>query len=80
MWGKQDKVWQQYSGSIIAADAQEALFLQTFMQQTTTKQQHVSQLEIVDIQKYKMLKQANKVRNALKQRAYIPFVFVVGKN
>lgn len=80
MWGRQDKVWQQYSRSVIATDAQEALFLQEFLQQTTTEQQHVPHLEVMDLQQYRLLKHPTKVRSALKKRVYIPFVFVVGKN
>ncbi len=80
MWGKQDKVWLHYVKDIIAADVYSAVFLASYLRYASLNKTHVAFLEIIDLQKYKVIKQKNKVRVALKERADVPFVFVVCRN
>jgi len=80
MWGKQDKVWLHYVKDIIAADVYSAVFLASYLRYSALNKTHVAFLEIIDLQKYKVIKQKNKVRVALKERADVPFVFVVCRN
>ena len=75
-----DHVWINYSKNIIAADAGSAVFLASFLQYLGTGYEYVSALEIIDLQKYKVIKQKLKIRAALRERIHVPFIFVVGKN
>ena len=79
MWNG-NNVWLHYVKNIIAADVPSAVFLASYLRYTGISKDYVSALEIIDIQKYKMIKKADKVRIALNERMSLPFVFVVGKN
>jgi hypothetical protein len=37
-------------------------------------------MEVIDLQKYKVIKQKAKVRKSLKERRDVPFVFAFNKN
>ena len=79
MWNG-NNVWLHYVKNIIAADISSAVFLASYLRYTGISKDYVCALEIIDIQKYKMIKRADKVRMALNERMSLPFVFVVGKN
>lgn len=79
MWHK-DHVWLHYVKNIIAADIHSAVFLASYLRHMGLSKNYVTALEVIDLQKYKVIKQANKVSTALRNRTNIPFVFVVGKN
>ena len=79
MWNG-NNVWLHYVKNIIAADVPSAVFLASYLRHSSSSYNYVSALEIVDIQRYKMVKKSDKVRIALRERMHLPFVFVVGKN
>jgi len=79
MWHK-DHVWLHYVKNIIAADIHSAVFLASYLRHAGTSRDYASCLEIIDLQKYKIITKSAKVYAALRNRAGIPFVFVVGKN
>jgi hypothetical protein len=80
MWSRQDKVWLHYVKDIIATDVYSAVFLASYLRYTSMNKTHIAFLEVIDLQKYKVIKQKHKVRAAIKERANVPFVFVVCKN
>jgi hypothetical protein len=75
-----NKTWMHYINDIIASDVYSAVFLASYMRHATLNRTYADSLEVVDLQKYKVLKQAAKVRQAIRERTDIPFVFIVGKN
>jgi len=77
---REDNLWLHYVKNIIAADMRSAVFLASYLRYTGISKDYVSSLEVIDLQKYKVIKKAEKVRVALYERRNIPFVFVVGKN
>jgi hypothetical protein len=79
MW-REEKEWLHYVKNIIAADVPSAVFLASYLRHTGISRDYATALEVVDLQKYKVVRQANKVKIALRERSGIPFVFVVGKN
>jgi len=79
MW-RENKTWLHYIKNIIAADVSSAVFLAAYIRHCTISKNYTSSLEIIDLQKYKVIKQDAKVRIALRERINIPFVFVIGKN
>ena len=79
MW-RENNLWLHYVKNIIAADVTSAVFLASYLRRSRISNKYASALEIIDLQKYKVIKQENKVRVALRERAGIPFVFVVCKN
>lgn len=79
MW-RENKVWLHYVKNIIASDVHSAVFLASYLRYSVINKDYASSLEIIDLQKYKVIKQAPKVRLALRDRIQIPFVFIVGKN
>ena len=79
MW-QRNNVWLHYVKNIIAADVSSAVFLASYLRYCGMTRNYVSSLEVIDLQKYKVIKQQAKVRIALRDRVKIPFVFVVGKN
>lgn len=80
MWNGQDKVWSHYRKDIIAADISSASFLSAYLRNLAIHKNYLPQLEVLDLQRYKVVKQPNKIKVALKERTSIPFVFVIGKN
>jgi hypothetical protein len=79
MWGE-NNLWLYYVKNIIAADVTSAVFLASYLRHSRLNKDYVSSLEIIDLQKYKVIRQENKVRIALRERSNIPFVFVICKN
>ena len=75
-----DHVWINYSKNIMAASAPDAVFLATFINYMEASHDYTSALEIVDLQKYKVIRKQTRVRIALRERLKIPFIFVVGIN
>ena len=75
-----NKVWMHYVKNIIAADIPSAVFLASYLRYSGLSRDYVSFLEIIDLQKYKVINKTDKVRIALRNRVNIPLVFVVGKN
>lgn len=80
MWSGQQKVWIHYRHDIMAADVSTAIMLSAFLRHTSIHKLHTHYLEVIDLQRYKVIKQPKKVQMALKERSSIPFVFVAGKN
>jgi hypothetical protein len=79
MW-RGNHVWLHYVKNIIAADIHSAIFLASYLRYTGLTYDYASSLEIIDLQKYKIIKKTKKVRIALQERINLPFVFVIGKN
>lgn len=80
MWSKKDKVWMHYIHDIIAADVASGVFLAHFMRQSRIARTYASALEVVDLQRYKVIRKARKVLDSLADTDNQSFVFVVGKN
>ena len=79
MW-ERENIWLHYVKNIIAADIPSALFLATYLRQNNLNKNYAAALEVIDLQKYKVIKQKNKVRKALNDAINTPFIFFVGKN
>lgn len=80
MLGGQDKVWIHYRKDIIAADVSSAICLSAFLRNSFLNRSYIPSLEIIDLQRYKLVTKHVKVRIALMERLHIPFVFVACKN
>jgi hypothetical protein len=80
MWSRRNKVWSHYRGDIMAGDAIDAAFLANYIRFCAIQRLYLSSFEVVDLQKYKIIKKPGKVFNAIQQRAHIPFVFICSKN
>lgn len=79
MWQGQN-TWIHYIKNIIAADLSSAVFLASYMRRCNMNKSYVNSLEVIDLQRYRMIKKANKVRAALNEAVHTPFIFFVGKN
>ncbi len=75
-----DQKWLHYINNIIAADVYSAVFLGTYQRHMRLSKTYARHMEVMDLQKYTVISREHKVRQAIKERADIPFVFVVGKN
>lgn len=80
MLGGQDKVWIHYRKDIIAADVSSALFLSNYLRNSYLNRTYIPALEVIDLQRYKLITKHVKVRIALTERMQIPFVFLACKN
>jgi hypothetical protein len=80
MLSGQDQVWLHYVNNIIAADVYSAVFLGTYMRNMRLNKSYAPYMEVFDLQKYAVIKQPAKVKQAVSERSKIPFVFIVGKN
>ena len=81
MWSnKKDKTWMHYIHDIIAADVASGVFLAHYLRQLRLSRNYVHSLEIVDLQRYKMISKPAKVKASIHSVNEDSFVFVVGKN
>lgn len=81
MWKGKNKVWMHYVNDIIASDVASAVFLSSFLRHQRLYKLYIPNFEIMDLQRYKVLRRPAKVRNALKSIAdEVPFIFLTGKN
>lgn len=80
MYTGKDKTWMHYVNDIIAADVASAVLLSSHLRRTVRSLAHAGALEVIDLQRYKVLRNAKKVKVAMNSRLHIPFVFLVGKN
>ncbi|MCD6064065.1 MAG: hypothetical protein K0R82_1976 [Flavipsychrobacter sp.] len=80
MWSGQDKVWTHYTHNVMAADAIDAHLLVKYLNQVTLQRLFLSTVEVIDLQRYKILKQPGKIHNAFQSRIHLPFIFIAAKN
>lgn len=79
MW-QENNVWLHYVKNIIASDLRSAVFLASYIRMNGLSKMHAKYLEVIDLQKYKVIKNETKVRSILSSYIDTPFVFIVGKN
>ena len=80
MWGKSNKVWVKYQRNVLATDVYSAVFLTAFLRHSETLKLYSWQMEVIDLQRYKLIKKPIRVQRIVKNKDREPFVFVVGKN
>lgn len=80
MYRESGKAWLHYINDIIAADVYSAVFMASYIRHTNIHKHHAASLEVIDLQRYRVVKPASKVRQVLQDRNRKPFVFIVGKN
>ncbi|GAA4464269.1 hypothetical protein GCM10023093_14230 [Nemorincola caseinilytica] len=81
MWyRKRDRVWIQYLKNIMATDSDSAKFLERYSRRMGITKEYAGSLEVFDLQQYKVVRAAAKVRNALREKGRKPFIFVACKN
>lgn len=79
MWSGSNKVWMHYLNDIIAADVASAVFLSSYMRMMRGRG-FAGCHEVVDLQRYKMIRAPRKVQQAMRERTHLPFVFPVNMN
>ena len=79
MW-RDNHVWLHYVKNIIAADLRSAVFLASYIRNNSLTRNHARHLEVIDLQKYRVIKDEAKIKTVLNARNEMPFIFVVGKN
>ncbi len=79
MWNK-NKLWFRYANNVLAADVDSATLLTKYLQNVNRGRRFVFAFEIIDLQKYKVIKQPQKVKQSLASRGNTPFIFLTGKN
>ena len=79
MW-REEKEWLHYLKNIIASDVPSAVFLAAYLRHAKITDTYVLSVEIIDLQKYRVIKNVNKVKAVLRERTKVPFIFTVCKN
>ncbi|MEO6831080.1 MAG: hypothetical protein ABI378_02485 [Chitinophagaceae bacterium] len=74
-----ERVWMQYVNDIIACDVPSAVFLSTYLRQAERNHSTATYHEVVDLQRYKMVRSPKKVSSIMHSKL-TPFVFVINKN
>jgi len=69
-----------YLNDIIASDLHSAAFLSSWLRNAVMTRHYTHYLEVIDLQKYKIIRKNPAVRIAIRNRSDIPFVFVISKN
>jgi len=79
MWYR-NRVWIHYVKNIVAADMNSAVFLASWLRRITIKKEHLSTLEIYDLQRYKVIRNTAKMKGSLREKMNKPFIFMACKN
>ncbi len=79
MWYK-NRVWIHYVKNIIAADMHSAIFLASYLRRIGISNEYKATLEVFDLQKYKVIRNASKIRGSLREKLNTPFIFMACKN
>lgn len=80
MWYGNNKTWTQFISGISASDEATAHFLWRYTRYLIVNRAQLAAMEVIDLQKYKIIKHPRKVRQAFNDRLHIPFVFLSCKN
>ena len=80
MWSRKNKVWMHYLHDIIAADLASGVFLAHFMRRLRITRKFIDPLEVIDLQRYRIIKKPAKINAILNDLQDESFVFVIGKN
>ncbi len=80
MWGKQNKTWMRYQQEVMATDLVSAVLLLGYLRFVSVKKLPGYSMEVVDLQRYKVIRKPAKVRQALRENSRMPFVFAYGLN
>jgi len=81
MYFKKEKYWQNFPHDIIAENPEDAAFLYTFLKNAQISQMDLDTFEILDIQKYRLIKKRHKIAAMLKfHPSEMSFIFPVNKN
>lgn len=80
MWHDKKNRWLHYVKNIMATDMSTALYLAAFLKKCPYSHHFYSSVEVIDLQRYKVIKDRVKVKRAIVNERNTPFVFVVGKN
>jgi len=80
MWSDNNKVWVEYRRGLLAADVVSAAVLSDYIHYVIISHVHLKALEVIDLQKYKVIKTPGKLRQAINERLQIPFVFLSCNN
>lgn len=80
MWFNNKHIWLHYAKDILAADEGSARFLQRYLYFANIYRAHFSVMEVIDLQKYKIVRHPRKVKQSVKERLHIPFVFLSCNN
>lgn len=80
MWGHNNKVWLAYKKGLLATNAESAAFLSGYLRNMLINRTYLTALEVLDLQKYKVVKSPPKLKQAINERLEIPFVFLSCNN
>lgn len=80
MWEDNDTGWTHFRQDVMAHNRASAALLVMFLKQVNKNQIHTTSLEVIDLQRYRIITRPRKVQAALCERLHLPFVFLVGKN
>lgn len=81
MFGRSEQIWEKFPGPVIARDRREALYLVYFLSQVRSGRCHLPATEIIDLQRYRIIRNKGKVASLLRlpERERI-FLFPIIKN
>lgn len=79
MWYR-NRVWLRYIKNILAADKPSAEFLADYIRRLRNSKETVASIEIYDLQRYRVIRNAAKLNGSLREKVNKPFVFVSSKN
>jgi hypothetical protein len=79
MWYRR-RVWTHYAKNIIAVDIESATLLASHIRRNFLNKEYTKVLEVIDLQRYKIISNAGKVQVALREKRNKPFIFVACKN
>lgn len=80
MWRRTSKTWSLFPHEIVATQAKDATCLYHFVRHVKANRMIAAWVEVVDLQRYRLVSHVPKVRNYLREKQDEPFIFFHFKN
>ena len=78
---RSEKIWLHFPQDIIASGGNDANYLAWFLRWTYVSRTYLRYLEVVDLQRYRLISRKNKIYNIIRSNpADQAFLFIVNKN
>jgi hypothetical protein len=81
MFPRREKIWKYFPLNVLATDHREALYLNHFLMHVRHTKKYLAAMEILDFQRYRIIKKENLVNRFLSLSAdQCDFIFPFVKN
>lgn len=80
MWSRKHEIWKRYHEDVLAMDNYDAFFLSAYIRHANLHRIDAHVTEVIDLQRYRLIRKPGLVRSALREKKHEPFIFFFSLN